>query len=218
MIVEAPPLPQCDGGFVFDGQYFCGTLSDVFMSKYFILTLMLPIFLSSCSDDEEPVVENEEEVITEVVYRLEPTDGSEIVQLVFSDPDGDGGADPITQVTGSLTANMTYSGSIIMTDRSQPNTTIDITAEIGEEDEAHQLFYIVSTGLDADITYSDSDSDGNPTGLLTEVTAGGFSSGTITIILRHELDKSADGLAIDNPDPAGGTTDIEVAFPVSIGG
>ena len=57
------------------------------------------------------------------------------------------------------------------------------------------------------------DGDGNPLGLATSVVAGGATgSGTLTVTLRHEPKKPNDGTLTD----AGGETDIEVAFPITI--
>lgn len=180
----------------------------------FIPLLML---LASCGGDDDPVIENEEELITEFIYQLDERGGSGSVTLVFSDPDGDGGSDPIIQVSGNLSMNTTYDGSISLSNQANPGQTIDIDAEVADEAEDHQFFYQPSSGLNVVVSYADMDSNGKPLGLLTELTTGTFSSGNLTIMLRHLPNKDADGVTIDNPAGAGGETDISVNFPVSIG-
>lgn len=175
-----------------------------------ILTLGLILgFLSSCNDDDpEPV--NEEELITDLIYTLTPRDGGDVVTLRFSDPDGDGGEDPdIT--TEPLTANKIYDGSIQVLGPDE-----NITEEIEEEEEEHQFFFQVGEGLQLVINYSDQDGNGNPVGLETIAASGDAGNGTLTITLRHEPDKNADGVSDGDISNAGGETDIEVTFDIEI--
>jgi hypothetical protein len=187
------------------------------MNRLLLLLVMLTLGLASCDDDDNPVIENEEEVITEFIYTLTPAGGGAEILMVFNDPDGDGGIDPVIQVTGPLQSSTTYSGSLALANRTNPNTSVDIGAEVLEEDEDHQFFYLVEDGLDLDIAYADSDGDGNPLGLLTELTtADSSSTGNLRVILRHEPNKTAANVTIGDPSGAGGTTDLEVTFPVSV--
>lgn len=180
----------------------------------FLLAISSILFLTitSCKDDD-PVIEEEEEVITDLVYTLVSTSGNTVV-LSFSDPDGDGGNDP-TVTGGTLSANSTYTGSIVLTNASETPAE-DITAEIAEEDAEHQFFFAASSGLNATIAYGDQDGNGNPVGLSSTITTGDASSGTMTVTLRHEPDKSASGVASGDITNAGGETDIEVTFDVTI--
>ena len=79
------------------------------------IKLLAILFISSltftaCSDNEEDDHDHEEELITTVTYTL--TSGNDIVTLKFKDIDGEGGADGTYTVSGALSANTTYSGSI----------------------------------------------------------------------------------------------------------
>ena len=56
------------------------------------------------------------------------------------------------------------------------------------------------------------DEDGNPVGIETTLTTGNAGSGTLTIILKHEPTKPNDGTAAG----AGGSTDVEVTFPITV--
>ncbi len=175
-----------------------------------LLAFALVLFYTSCEDDD-PISGNEEEVITRVNWTLTPDDpANDAVTLSFVDTDGDGGNDPVLTVSGPLAGNATYTGAITFDNEDEA-----ITPEIVEEDDEHQIFYVVTGGLDLILGYDDADGDGNPIGLATSVATGGASTGIIQVILRHEPMKGA-AATISNPAAAGGDTDIEVTFNVSI--
>ncbi len=178
------------------------------LTKYFTLIIFASLLFTSCGDDE-PEIENEEEVITTLTYTL--VSGGNTVTLSFQDLDGDGAAAP-TITSGVLTANTTYTGSIELLNETE-SPAEDITEEIEEEDEEHQFFFDSNV---ATVSYDDQDADGNPIGLSTTLTTGDAASGTLTVTLRHEPNKSADGVADGNIANAGGETDIEVTFNVDV--
>ena len=184
-----------------------------FLQSYLLLfPLAAILFMTACNDDD-PVIPNDEELITTLTYTLSPTGGGADVVLRFSDLDGDGGNPPV--ITGGTLANNTsYTGALILLNESE-SPADDITAEIKAEDEDHQFFFAV-TGTNLTIEYADQDANGNPIGLSTDVSTGDAAVGTLTITLRHEPDKSANGVADGNIDNAGGETDIEVTFPVEV--
>lgn len=182
-------------------------------TRLLLLLLTAVLFFPSCEDDD-PEIDNEEELITNMVITLMPQSGGTSVTLSFEDLDGDGGNAP-TITGGTLAANTTYNGSISLENRSV-SPAEDITEEVSEEDLEHQFFYLPSASLNLDARYADQDPDGNPLGLLFTLTTGQASTGTLTAILRHEPDKSASGVAGGDPTNAGGETDIEVDFPVTI--
>ena len=47
-------------------------------------------------------------------------------------------------------------------------------------------------------------------------TTGDASSGDVTVILRHEPDKEADGVSDGDVTNAGGETDVEVTFDADV--
>ena len=59
--------------------------------------------------------------------------------------------------------------------------------------------------------YSNFDGDGNPLGTMFVLNTGIPSSGGLTFTLRHEPNKPNTGL-----ENAGGSTDIEVTFDVTV--
>ncbi|WP_397446826.1 hypothetical protein [Polaribacter sp. R77954] len=154
-----------------------------------------------------------EEEITKVEYTLTNTnDATDIVTFTFTDEDGEGGADGTTVVSGSLTANASYSGVFKLINLEEDE---DISAEIIEnEADEHEVFYITNV---ADLTFETTDVDGNsnPLGFTTNVTTGGAGNGSLTIAVIHEGKKPNDGTVTDALSGAG-TTDIELTFNVTV--
>ena len=183
--------------------------------RFWLISLTLSAFIfTACDDDpDDPDIPNEEELITTLTYTLTPEGGGSPVVFSFRDTDGDGGSDPTIQ-TSTLAANTNYEGDIILLNELE-DPAENITEEVDEEDEEHQFFYQTTvSGLT--ITYDDADEEGNPVGIETDVSTGAADSGTLTITLRHEPDKSADGVADGELANAGGETDIEVTFNVNV--
>lgn len=175
----------------------------------FILAIL--VFVSCEKDD--PIIPNEEEVITTLTYTLVADGTGDTVTLRFEDLDGDGGDSPII-TGGTLAANQTYTGTITLLNE-QESPAEDITAEVKEEDEEHQFFFQTTiNGLT--VGYADQDENSNPIGIITSVTTGDADTGSITIILRHEPNKDATNVADGDISNAGGETDIEVTFPVEV--
>lgn len=184
--------------------------------KYFNLTKALflataSIFLASCSDDDNGPV-NEEEVITTVITTL--TNGSTTITLTSRDLDGDGPNDPLVTVSGNLTANTVYNGET--TFLNELDTPADnITTEVEEEGEEHQIFYQIPASLGT-IGYTDFDVNAKPVGLTFTYTTGNAGTGNLTVTLRHLPNKSAAGVAAGDITNAGGATDAQVSFPIVI--
>ena len=184
------------------------------MNKLFSLLSLLiltSLLFSSCKED--PMIPEEPEIITTLNMSLSPADGSEDVILSFVDIDGDGGNDPV--ITGGVLAvNQSYTGTLQLLNQSVTPSE-SITEEIAEEDEEHQFFF-QSNITDLSIDYNDQDADGNPIGLSINLTTGEAGSGTLTVILRHEPNKSGSGVSAGDITNAGGETDIEVTFPIDV--
>jgi len=177
-----------------------------------LITLFSTILIfTACKKDPEEVVD--EEVITTLRYTLTPDSGGTPVVLSFQDLDGDGGDAPIV-MGGTLAANETYSGVMVLLNESE-SPAEDVTEEIEEDDDHHQFFF-QSTLDGLSVSYDDEDGDGNPLGLKTNLSTGSAGSGQLTVTLRHEPNKSASGVADGNIENAGGETDIEVEFDIDV--
>lgn len=170
------------------------------------------LFLSSCDDD--PVIPNEEELITTLIWTLTPAGGGTALEFRFADEDGDGG-EPAEISEDTLAANTTYNAAVRFLNESETPAE-EITEEVEEEDNEHQVFVVTGAGLNLTTAYADMDGDGNPLGLATTVTTGDASTGTVTVSLVHEPDKGGAGVSGGDPTNAGGETDIEVEFDVVI--
>lgn len=182
--------------------------SKTSLKSIFVLSMLVAIITSCSNDDDTPEAVLEEEVITTMTVSL--TSAGSTINLITRDLDGDGPNAPEITVSGNLSANTTYAGSIELL-----NETVtppeDITEEVEEEDDEHQFFFTTG-GAISNVTYTDADGDGNPVGLSFELTTGEAGNGTIQITLRHEPKKPNDGSLAD----AGGETDIAQSFTVVV--
>lgn len=168
--------------------------------------------LPSCQP-EDPIIDNEEEVITTLVYTLTPQGGGAEVRLTYADLDGDGGDDP-TITGGTLQANTTYDGVLTLFNEIVKPTE-NVHDEIKEEDAEHQFFFPNTiTGLT--VEYADQDDAGLGIGLMTTVTTGAATTGDLRVILKHEPAKVSGTDATQDGTAAGGETDIEVKFNVVV--
>ena len=180
-------------------------------SKIIAFALVSVFTFSSCSNDEDPIAVNEEELITTVITTL--TSGNQTVTLKSKDLDGDGPNAPVVTVTGDLLVNTTYTGSTTFLNESV-SPVDDITVEVREEGDEHQLFYQVQSAVGS-FTYTDKDEYEKPIGLaFTLRTGASAAKGDIVVTLRHEPLKSADGVAAGSIVNAGGATDAQVTYPV----
>lgn len=178
---------------------------------FFVLTLSIILFSACGPEDPDPI--NEEEVITTLKYILTPSGGGDAVTLIFQDLDGDGGNAP-TITSGILMDSTTYTGTLELLNETETPAE-DITIEVQEEAESHQFFFTTSlTGMTID--YDDMDANNQPIGLSSTLTTTGVESGTMTITLKHEPNKSATGVAGGDITNAGGETDIEVTFNIDV--
>lgn len=178
------------------------------------IKLLAILFISSlvftgCSDDDHDDHDDDDhdnELITTATYTL--TNGGDTITLVFEDLDGEGGADGTYTISGPLKSNTTYEGVILLENKTE--MPIDnVTNEVEEEGDEHEFFYTSNVST---IEKTDVDGDGNPLGIDTELTTGNAGTGTIAIVLKHEPKKPNNGTVAD----AGGSTDIEVEFNVTI--
>ena len=181
------------------------------------LALIALFSFNSCSNDDnssQPV--NEEEVITTVTVTLTPENGGTPVVLTSRDLDGDGPNDPIITSTGSISALSTYNGTVTLLNELS-NPTDNITAEVEEEGDKHQFFFSASSGLSGTFAYSDLDVNGNPIGLVFKFApSSNITSGNLSVILIHQPNKAGENVASGDITNAGGETDVQVIFPVTV--
>lgn len=171
-------------------------------------------FVSCSSDDDGHGHDDHEEEITQLTYTLtNSNNASDIITCTYTDADGEGGAPGVTVVSGDLTPNATYTGSISLMNLEEME---DVGAEIAaNEAEEHEIFYITNVA-GTTFTTTDTDANGNPLGFNTTVSTGAAGSGTLTISVIHEGKKPNDG-TITDATSTGGTSDIDVSFNITVG-
>lgn len=185
--------------------------------KFYAITLVAALTFSSCSnDDDKPV--NEEELITTVTAVFTPVGGGTNITLQYKDLDGDGANPPVISVSGAFAKNKTYNGAVTYKNESV-NPVEDITPEIITEGVDHQVFYQKTGNLNA-FTYgtatSNFDINGKPVGLQSVFVTTVDAAGELTITLRHEPTKNAANVSNGDITNAAGSTDAAVTFAVSV--
>ena len=192
------------------------TMKTMKTIKLLALLFISTLVFTGCSDDDDHDHDHDhdhEEEITQLVYTLTNNNNSnDVVVYTFTDEDGEGGADGITTVTGSLAANATYTGALELLNLEENENVGDEIAELDAEE--HEIFYITNVASLA-IETTDVDGNGNPLGFDTNVTTGAAGTGVLTISVIHEGKKPNDGTVSDALSNDG-TTDIEVTFDVTV--
>lgn len=196
-------------------KYSKNNFSNTTQSLKFLAMSAFAVVISSCSDDDNSTIQtpvNEEETITTITTTL--VNGAETITLTSRDLDGDGPNAPTITVSGNLKANTTYTGNVKFLN--ELVTPVDnLTEEIHEEGDEHQLFFQVPAALGI-FTYTDADVNGKPIGLEFSYATGNAANGNLIVTLIHEPNKSADGVATGNITNAGGATDAQVVYPIVI--
>ncbi len=174
--------------------------------KFLAVVMLGGLILAGCKkkNNEE---ENEEELITTVNVKLTAA-GAATQTFTWKDVDGPGGNAP--QIgTITLSPGVTYACELEFLDESKTPAE-NITDEIEEEDDDHQIYYEVSTAA-LTIGSLNTDARGLPLGITSSWVAGTNSSGSVKITLKHKPGVKAAGDLVTK-----GETDIEISFPVVI--
>lgn len=191
------------------------------IKKPWIYALAALMFGFASCESEDPTPENDEEVITDVTLAFTELDASgNPTGLTFtftaSDPQGIELGNPTIE-TVSLDKNKTYRMQIEVFNSIENE---DITEEIEEEDDEHQFFFLGSAfvGSSAPMTYTYNDMQ---LGLDGTVVVGNSSinSSEMRIVLRHDLNKGFAGASnpsFENFVQAGGSSDLDITFPVTL--
>lgn len=183
--------------------------------KYILIFFGIALVLSACNKKDDPIapigpVTNEEEVITNLTLTFtDPSDANLQYRFSFTDPDGEGGADPVI-IADTLPADTTLLLSLTLA-----NASGSITQEIDNEGTDHQFFF-QRNGVSFVVVYDDADADGRPIGLRNVADTGAPGSGTLLVTLRHQPVKDAANVASGDITNAYGDTDIEVLFPLVV--
>jgi len=169
----------------------------------------LSLFMTACKKDKvKPDDSNEEELITTVKLKITESGTTTTNTYSWKDVDGDGGNLPVIQDI-TLSPNKSYKVEVEFLDESK-NPAEDITEEVKEEADDHEVFYQTSNSF-MTITRTDKDSKNLPLGLQSDWTTISAATGNVKIILKHKPGSKASGDTSDK-----GETDIEVSFKVEV--
>lgn len=194
-------------------------------NKLYLIALIFASFTILSCDSEDPVPENDGELITDVTLTFQEIDANgddvgEPFDFTASDAEGiEIGSTPEVE-TVMLAKGKTYQMSIAVYNSVAGE---DITEEISEESDEHQFYFLGSAFVDTPIlTYEYDDEGGINLGLKGIVNVDQspeLNNASMQILLRHALDKSYPGAT--NPNfsdyaKAGGESDLDITFPVVV--
>lgn len=194
-----------------------------------IITLCLFVLIFACSKSDDPDPAHEEEAITLVTLEVSKVGSSETTKYNFEveghdhadedhedeeDEDHDDHDGEHTEI--ELEANSSYNVSMFIYNDTDPNNVENITLEIIEEKDDHQIFYAITDELSGFSITSASDdtvdSNGNPLFIKTTWTTTGETSGEVVGYLIHEPTSKTGSTRND----FGGATDFEIDFEVHV--
>lgn len=191
--------------------------------------LIISVFLLAISCDKgEPAVVNEHEVFSRVVLEVKKDGETNFKKYTFEveghDDHGDddhGDDDHGDDDHGDehmeieLDTDATYNVGIFFYNDSDPDNIEDVTLEVIEEADAHQVFYEMTEipGFSIAAAPDDTkDSNGNPLFLKTTWTTTTETSGDVMAYLIHEPTSKTGSTRAD----FGGATDVEIEFEVHV--
>ncbi len=178
------------------------------ISRYLLPLLALGVLATAgCNKDDDDTGGDPQELITTVQLEFSPASGTPLT-FSFKDVDGIGGSAPVVDNI-ALSANTTYTLRVKFLDESQAGNVDDITAEVSGESAAHLVCFDTEGGVPLPAV-QDTDTNGKPLGLVSQVVTTAAGIGKLTVSLKHEPDKGA--AAPCNT----GETDVEVTFDVTI--
>lgn len=179
-----------------------------------IMALIAACIICSCQSAPTPVPSTPMIKIESVRLSLTKlnSDLSPSTEVVVVDYDSEGHA---TTTSIHLEAGRTYRLQMAL---KGPGGS-DANAEISAQGKEHQFFFFAlpSEGI-ADYTYNDVDSNGRGIGLDGNITLSTINT-ALSIVLRHELDKSRPSAQeYNNPDyeEAGGSENLRISLNIEV--
>ena len=205
-------------------------LKNIYIKSIFALSLF--ILILSCSKDSDPDPVHEEEVITLVILEVTKVGSSETMKYNFEVEGHDHGEEDHEEEEGDdhddhddhdgehleieLEANSSYNVSMMIYNDTDPDNIEDVTTEIIEEVDEHQIFYAITDELSGFSISSASndpkDSNGYPLFQKTTWTTTGETSGDVVGYLFHEPTSKTGSTRND----FGGAVDFEIEFEVHV--
>ena len=175
------------------------------LKKAYILYLPLVVLLvNSCSKDDPDGI-NEQEFISNVIISVTSPDGT--LQTIDWD------LSETNMETINLKVNSNYNVGLSFENRSDPTDIEDVTLEIIDEADEHQVFFEFAD-VSVDVTSaSDDTKDGSRGVLLKSVwNASSTGSGIVRVYLIHQ----PTNFNATTREGLGGFNDVAIDIPVTI--
>ena len=195
------------------------------MKKVFFYALLALLFVTtSCSDNDEPAVVNEEEVITRATIQVTNLADNSTFTYTFSveahdhgdddhaDDDDDHADDDHMEI--ELASNSSYLFEFKVFNDTDPSNVEDVTLEVIDEADVHQVFYeLLDSSISIEAAADDTfDSNSNPVMLKTIWTTTTATVADVEAFLIHEpTSKTA-----TTRDGFGGATEVEIDFEAHV--
>ena len=191
---------------------------------FFYASLALLFVTTSCSDNDEPAVVNEEEVITKVTIQVTNLSDNSTSIYTFGveahdHSDDDDHADDDDHPDGDhmeieLASNSSYLFEFKVLNDTDPNNVENITLEVIDEADSHQVFYeILDSSITIEAANDDTfDSNSNPVMLKTIWTTTTATVADVEAFLLHEPTSKIG----TTRDDFGGSADVEIYFEAHV--
>lgn len=167
--------------------------------------IILGIIMSySCSKDDPDAI-NQQEYISNVVLEIQAADGlNQTIDWDISEQNSQ---------SINLNANVDYNVEISFLNNSDPTDIENVTLEIIEEADEHQVFYEFAEVSVNVISASDDTKDGNRGILIKSIwNASSSGSGIVRVYLIHQ----PSNLNATTREGIGGFNDVAIDIPITI--
>lgn len=176
-------------------------IQNLFKIKIMVLAISL---VYSCSKDDPDAV-NQQEYISNVVLKVQSSDGSsQTVDWDISEQN--------TQSI-NLKANSDYKVEVSFLNNSDPSDIDDVTLEVIEEADEHQVFYEFAS-VSVNVTSANDDTKVGSRGVLIKSVwnASASGSGTARVYLIHQ----PTNFNATTREGMGGFNDVSIDIPITI--
>jgi hypothetical protein len=198
-----------------------------FNLRNYSLTILLGFLTLSACENNDPGEEPIPETITEVTLIFTTDNGSTVVSVTASDPDGDGPMDLEIDEPIDLNVGKDYELKVML-ENGLASPPLNVTSEVAEEGTEHMFFFEWTDDIFSDpsgngnidnradvvnyIGENAMDQNGLPLGLTTQWTTALLPiSGEFRVMLKHQP-----GLKSTTSGSTVGETDIDITFDILV--
>ncbi|MBC8156127.1 MAG: hypothetical protein H7Z72_24835 [Bacteroidetes bacterium] len=166
---------------------------------------------TACDTNEQDVAPTDDnEAITTATLQL--TNKTNTAEVVTATVDNLTTTPNFSNAVLTLRPNTAYSARILLSDKTK-TPTVDVSADIKDEQNEHLFIYTPATGLNLTAVITDKDTNPAPgpypLGLTADMTTGASSAGKLNVVLRHQPNAK-------NGTATPGTVDLDTSFDVII--